>query len=232
MAGTPTVYVICDNNCKFEGMTKEQILTAIMQAVESGEIKDVDAGFVSTIKTINGQPLKFFVGEQAAYDALTAEQKKNLFAIITNDVIKEDILAAISELQTNYKEFSEGLADGTIVAANATNATNATVLNGCTEAEFDKTNGGFIITEAGVYLLIGYIGDTDETYANMRVYENYIVAIPFVDRQACGGYDGTAYHAAYSSYDILNEMYNPDTYRLNFTRVNVNPYKAIKIMSL
>lgn len=106
---TPTVYVICDQNCKFEGMTKEQILTAIAQAVETGEIKDVDAGFVQTIKTINGKALKFFVGEQSAYDALTDEEKKNLFAIITNETKREDILEAIKTLQTDVKELKEKL---------------------------------------------------------------------------------------------------------------------------
>lgn len=120
MAATPTVYVICDQNCKFEGMTKEQILTAIAQAVETGTIGDLDTGFITTIKTINGTPLKFFVGEQAEYDALTAEEKEGLFAIITNDATKDGLLEAIEELQTNYKTLSEGLADGSFVVAKAT----------------------------------------------------------------------------------------------------------------
>lgn len=95
---TPTVYVICDQNCKFESMTKEQILTAIMQAVNEGTISDVDAGFITTVKTINGLPLKFFVGEQSAYDALTDEEKQNLFAIISNDTTKENLLAEIQRI--------------------------------------------------------------------------------------------------------------------------------------
>lgn len=103
MATTPTVYVICDQNCKFEGMTKEQILTAIMQAVEGGEIKDVDTGFITTIKTINGTPLKFFVGEQAAYDELSDDDKQNLFAIITNDTTSEGLLATIKEIYANIE---------------------------------------------------------------------------------------------------------------------------------
>ena len=126
MEATPTVYVICDQNCKFEGMTKEQILTAIVQAVENGTIGDIDTGFITTIKTINGTPLKFFVGEQAAYDALTDEEKNNLFAIITNDTTKAGIIATIEELQTNYKELRDGLVDGSFVVAKATSATSAT----------------------------------------------------------------------------------------------------------
>lgn len=98
---TPRVYVICDQNCKFESMTKEQILTAIMQAVNEGTIENIDAGFVQTIKTVNGVPLRFFVGEQSAYDALNDEEKQNLFAIITNDTTKEGILNSIKELQAD-----------------------------------------------------------------------------------------------------------------------------------
>lgn len=109
MAATPKVYVICDQNCKFEGMTKEQILTAIAQAVETGTIGDLDTGFITTIKTINGTPLKFFVGEQATYDALTDEEKTNLFAIITNDTTKAGLLQDIEDLKTAVKELQEGI---------------------------------------------------------------------------------------------------------------------------
>ena len=94
---TPIVYVICDNNCKFESMTKEQILAAIVQAVNEGTIGDIDTGFITTVKTINGTPLSFFVGTQAEYNELSEEQQKDLFAIITDDKTKEALFAAIAE---------------------------------------------------------------------------------------------------------------------------------------
>ena len=99
MADTPQVFVICGNNCRYEGMTKEQILTAIYQAIQTGNIGNCDTGFITTIKTINGKPLKFFVGEQAAYDALTKEQQKDVFAIITNDTTKEELLNTLETLR-------------------------------------------------------------------------------------------------------------------------------------
>ena len=91
------VYALCDTNCRYETLTKEEILTAITQAVQGGGFTDLDTGFITTIKTINGTGLKFFVGEQHEYDALTAEQKEGLFAIITNDATKENITKLLEE---------------------------------------------------------------------------------------------------------------------------------------
>lgn len=98
MADTPKVYVMCDANCRWESMTKEQILTAIAQAVNDGEITNLDTGFITTVKTINDIGLKFFVGEQHEYNALTDEQKENLFAIVTNDTVKEGLYSYLDQL--------------------------------------------------------------------------------------------------------------------------------------
>lgn len=141
MGATPTVYVICDQNCKFEGMTKEQILTAIMQAVNNGVIGDIDAGFITTIKTINGVALKFFVGEQAGYDALTAEEKKDLFAIITNDTTKEDFNEAIKkalEAADGNSRAIEKIVDGTTTVKKAESATSASSASTATKATKDS----------------------------------------------------------------------------------------------
>ena len=48
-------------------------------------------GGQTKIITINGIPLKFFVGLQAQYEELTDGEKENLFAIITDDTSKEEI---------------------------------------------------------------------------------------------------------------------------------------------
>lgn len=104
---TPTVYVICDQNCKFEGLTKEQIFTAITQAVSDGTIGDIDTGFVQTIKTVNGKGLKFFVGTQSEYDTLSDADKVDLFALITNDTTREGLLGAIETLQNDVAELKK-----------------------------------------------------------------------------------------------------------------------------
>lgn len=119
---TPKVYVLCDQNCKYEGMTKEQILTAIMQAVSEGTISNIDAGFVSSIKTINGETLRFFVGTQAEYDALSETDKNGLFAIITNDTTKEFIIDKLEELDRYIQNTLENFLNGSLAVGRAENA--------------------------------------------------------------------------------------------------------------
>lgn len=97
-------YVLCESNCKFESMTKEQILTAIQQAVETGEIKDIDTGFITTIKEQNrGNAITLWKGTQAEYNALT-EKPEDCFYIITDDTFKEDINKAIEDQNKEIKE--------------------------------------------------------------------------------------------------------------------------------
>lgn len=133
-------YCICDMGCKYETLNREQILTAITQAVSEGTIGDVDTGFVTTIKTINGKAVKFFFGTQSEYEALTDEEKTGLFAIITNDTSKEAFENAIEELRAEYDGLRESLAKGEF-AANGLKITNIT-------REYDAK-----LTESGYYLI-------------------------------------------------------------------------------
>jgi hypothetical protein len=131
-------YVICDSGCKFESMTKEQILTAITNAVNEGTVGNIDTGFITTIKTVNGKPLKFFFGTQSEYEALTEDERKNLFALITNDTTKEALFSAIESLQREVQNLETMLADGSFVVQNAKNAetaTNAVNATNATNAE-------------------------------------------------------------------------------------------------
>lgn len=87
-------YCMCDSNCKYETMTKEQILAAIAQAVETGSVGDCDTGFITKVKETNsGGYVTFWVGTQAQYNAL-AENELNCLYIITDDTTKADILKA------------------------------------------------------------------------------------------------------------------------------------------
>lgn len=98
---------MCDKNCKYEAMTKEQTLAAIAQAIETGEIKDVDTGFVSKIKEQNGGTgLSFWVGTQAQYNAIT-EKVNNCFYIVTDDTTAEDIDGEIKNTRAEIEALTK-----------------------------------------------------------------------------------------------------------------------------
>lgn len=92
-----TYYVLCADNCKFEGMTKEQIITAIANATGViPEAIDVDAAFITKIKEMNAnEQLKFWVGTEAEYNAISELQDNTLY-VITNDSTIDDITAVIN----------------------------------------------------------------------------------------------------------------------------------------
>lgn len=142
-------FCLCESNCKFETMTKEQILTAITQAVESGEVKDVDTGFVQTIKTINGQPLKFFVGSQYEYEQLSDTERENVFAIISNDTNMESIIevvvgleGAVSGMEWSLMKLRTDLEDGTCVPQKAKSAEETSFTSG-EWTSFNPSNHSF-----------------------------------------------------------------------------------------
>lgn len=102
-------FVRCLTGCLAEGMTKEQILTAITQAVENGKIHDIDTGFITKIVEQNKQmPLSFWVGTSAEYNAIE-NKNEDCFYIITdkaeaNGFLKlEDITTEINKNSTDDK---------------------------------------------------------------------------------------------------------------------------------
>lgn len=105
------VFVRGESDSNFEAMTKQQVLTAIVEAVESGTIGDIDTGFVTTIKELNkGQGLKFWVGTSAEYNALE-EKENNVLYIKTDDTSPADISAAIEALQSDVDALKQSAAD-------------------------------------------------------------------------------------------------------------------------
>lgn len=91
-------YCLCDLGCKFETMTKEQILAAIEQAINEGKITNIDTGFVTKLKELNkGGYVTVWHGTTAEYNALT-EKDENCIYIKTDDTRLEDIEKAIANL--------------------------------------------------------------------------------------------------------------------------------------
>ncbi len=86
-----TYYVIGEGNNFYEGMTKEQILAAITQAIETHTITDVDTGFVTKLKEKNkNNQLSVWVGTEAEFNAIE-EKDQNTLYIKTDDSTLEAI---------------------------------------------------------------------------------------------------------------------------------------------
>lgn len=88
-------YCYCESNCRYETMTKEQILAAIAQAAAGGLVFDAEAAIVSKIKNMNtGGALTLWVGTQAQYNALTSVDP-NCVYIKTDDAWQQNIETAL-----------------------------------------------------------------------------------------------------------------------------------------
>lgn len=102
-------HVIGDNKTKAESWTKEEIIAAITQIVESGEVEDVDTGFVTKIKESNrNKQVSLWVGTQAEYNAIP-EKEENCLYIISDDVILEDITNAIQRIDSQLSNIGDEL---------------------------------------------------------------------------------------------------------------------------
>ena len=93
-------YVICDDNCRFPAMTKEEVIAAIAEA--TGETPtDIDQAFITKIKEQNANKnLTFWVGTRAEYNALTTHTRGRLY-VITDEDDQDELREAIVELQTD-----------------------------------------------------------------------------------------------------------------------------------
>lgn len=64
-------YVLCDDNCRYVGMTKEQIIAAIAEATGSTPT-NIDSAFITQIKEQNkNNAMKIWVGTRAEFNAIT-----------------------------------------------------------------------------------------------------------------------------------------------------------------
>lgn len=102
-----TVNVRGASDSLYEGMTKEDIITAIEQAT-GGDIGDLDTGFITIWKEQNaGIGIKLWVGTTAQYEALDPKPTNTIY-IKTDDSTIEDINAAIAAIQAAITAIETG----------------------------------------------------------------------------------------------------------------------------
>ena len=93
------VYAVDEYKNQFLTMTKEQILTAIINAVNKGEIGNIDAGFVTKIQEMNDlQALRIWVGTMAEFQALEEKDTETLY-LFTDDPTVNEIEQKLTELE-------------------------------------------------------------------------------------------------------------------------------------
>lgn len=103
MAEETKVFILDKNSNAFEGMTKEQILSAITQAVKDGTISDVDSGFVTKIQEKNGkEPLQFWVGSMAEFQGLP--KTENTLYLLSDDPTIDDLTATVDEYKQQFDQ--------------------------------------------------------------------------------------------------------------------------------
>lgn len=94
-------YVICDDNCRFEGMTKEQIYDAIAEATGSTPTP-VDSAFITKIKEQNANHnLKMWKGTEAQYNALAEKDTDTLYIITRANVAPRIVNSTVLEEEIN-----------------------------------------------------------------------------------------------------------------------------------
>lgn len=107
-------YVICDDNCKFEAMTKEQIITAIAEA--TGETPThIDDAFITKIKEMNkNAPLKMWIGTSAEYNALQNKEPNCLY-FLTDETNLEEMQTQILEIDDRLQTAESKIAKSDVV---------------------------------------------------------------------------------------------------------------------
>lgn len=110
MAESDKVYVYDEAKNAHEGMTKEQVITAIENMEATGSPGDVDAGFITKIKEMNKQGyIRFWAGTMAEFNALAEKDPETLY-LFTDDPTVEDLkdyaddaAGGVSEDLADYK---------------------------------------------------------------------------------------------------------------------------------
>lgn len=109
-----TYYVLCDDDCRFESMTKEQIVAAIADATGSTPT-GIDDAFITKIKEIRANETKqIWVGTEAQFNALNPAPAYGVSTVRvgTNGVLylcpDEDLFSNVIVYSETEPEYAAG----------------------------------------------------------------------------------------------------------------------------
>ena len=73
MSEERTVYGLCENNCRFPVYTREEVLSLLQQAINDGNLLNVDPTLAAIKKVLDingGADVVFWTGTEAEFNAL------------------------------------------------------------------------------------------------------------------------------------------------------------------
>lgn len=181
-------YVLCGANCKFESMTKEQIIAAIEQAVSTGEIKDIDAGFITKVKEQNaGKNLVFWVGTTAEYNAIPEDERlAECLYIKTDDTFETDVVNMLLEFEERLNESLPKIPPQAEITVNEKRGGQITCAdeygNIIKHSKRSGTTWVFNVPKYGTYTIKGvYNNITRTTTVAVDAVKQYLTSIEFYD---------------------------------------------------
>jgi len=162
----PKFYVMGDDKCLYEGLTKEQTLAAITEAVETHEISDVDTGFVTKLKEYNrNAQVTYWVGTQAEYNALANNNAivGGRLYFITDDNFESNLSDALDEISDKCDTINESLSQ----------IQTATVTSGWAYEHVDSGTLTFYKNGSHVICDIDIVFDTNSEVYSERTLLNF-----------------------------------------------------------
>lgn len=115
--GIIEAFGFCKNHCKRPVYTQEQVIALIQAAINEGSLENCTGDvLISKIQETNkNMGLKFWVGTQAEYNALTTKSSDTHY-IISDDNTISGMNAAIAALQAAGSVTTEKIANGAVTA--------------------------------------------------------------------------------------------------------------------
>ena len=174
---TPTVYVIGNTNCKYEGMTKEQIIVAIAEATGNTPT-GIDDAFITKIKEQNANgTVKLWIGTTAQFNAITEKADDTLYLLTDDDS---------ADSWDQIAETLDEILNGTRSVVKATQAASVAAVD-CspTAAETDKKYYVPASGYNGIYIGVG-VDASGAPYTSVLML-NSSADVPAIGTNSGGG---------------------------------------------
>lgn len=170
MSDEKIYYCFCSSNCKYETLTKEQILSLLEQAAAGKLTFDTSAAFITKVKEQNsGGYITFWVGTQAQYNALPTKAP-NCFYLITDSTKDADVARAIAAKQDALDWVTDADVEAMFAGTYAGTEAYTAVDNPVPLAVLSETEMTALMDTAPVGSVYKYAGETTAKYENGTHY--------------------------------------------------------------